>query len=75
MNELFRKETVNLMSEATIRIDPTKVPEIVKARLVNRLLDGMTAAFADPETWAVIDKKAQEIKARMKGGGGTHDGR
>ena len=62
------------MSEATVRIDPARVPEIVKARLVNRLLDGMTAAFSDPETWAVIDKKAQEIKARMKGGGGTYDG-
>ena len=62
------------MSEATTKIDTSLVPEIVKARLVNSLLDGLTAAFNDPETWAVIDKKAQEIKARMKGGGGTHDG-
>ena len=59
------------MSEATVRIDPSLVPEIVKARLVNSLLDGLTAAFNDSETWAVIDKKAKEL---MKGGGGTHDG-
>lgn len=63
------------MSEVTVRIDPSLVPEIVKARLVNSLVDGLTAAFNDPDIWAVIDKKAQEIKARMKGGGDTHDGR
>ena len=62
------------MSEATIKIDPAMVPEIEKARIVTRLLDGLNTAFANPETWAVIDKKAQEIKARMKGGGGTYDG-
>ena len=62
------------MSEATVRIDPALVPEIVKARLVSSLLDGLSAAFADPDVWAVIDKRAQEIKARMKGGGDTHDG-
>ena len=62
------------MSNTTIRINPPLVPEIVKARLVNSLLDGLTAAFNDPETWAVIDKKAQEIKAKTKGGGGTYDG-
>ena len=62
------------MSEMQIRIDPARVPEIEKARLVTRLLDGLNAAIANPETWAVIDKKAQEIKARMKGGGGTYDG-
>lgn len=62
------------MNDATIRINPSLVPEIVKARLVNSLLDGLTAAFNDPETWAVIDKKAQEIKAKTKGGGGTYDG-
>lgn len=62
------------MSEATVRIDPASVPEIVKARIVTVLLDGLNTAFANPEIWAVIDKKAQEIKARMKGGGGTYDG-
>ena len=62
------------MSEASVRIDTSLIPEIVKARLVSSLLDSLTAAFADPETWAVIDKKAQEIKARMKGDGDTHDG-
>ena len=62
------------MSDTSVRIDPSLVPEIVKARLVSCLLDGLTAAFNDPDTWAVIDKRAQEIKARTKGGGGTHDG-
>ena len=62
------------MSDTSVRIDPSLVPEIVKARLVSCLLDGLTAAFANPDTWAVIDKRAQEIKARTKGGGGTHDG-
>ena len=62
------------MSDTSVRIDPSLVPEIVKARLVSCLLDGLTTAFADPDTWAVIDKRAQEIKARSKGGGGTHDG-
>lgn len=62
------------MSEATVRIDTTQVPEIVKARLVNRLLDGINAAFEDPEKWAVIDKRAKEVKAWMKGGGDKHDG-
>ena len=63
-----------LSNGASVRIDPARVPEIEKARLVTRLLDGLNAAIANPETWAVIDKKAQEIKARMKGGGGTYDG-
>lgn len=70
----FSERNERTMSDTSVRIDPSMVPEIVKARLVSCLLDGLTAAFADPDTWAVIDKRAQEIKARMKGGGGTHDG-
>lgn len=70
----FSERNERTMSDTSVRIDPSLVPEIVKARLVSCLLDGLTAAFADPDTWAVIDKRAQEIKSRTKGGGGTHDG-